>query len=49
VILGLTVLVISARRQRPVSVPFALALFATLIVQAILGMLTVTWQLKPSS
>jgi cytochrome c oxidase assembly protein subunit 15 len=28
-------------------VPFALALFATLIVQAILGMLTVTWQLKP--
>src|SRR5882762_9413226 len=39
VILGLTALVISARRQRPVSVPFALALFATVIVQAILGML----------
>lgn len=47
VILGLTALVISARRRRPVSVPFALALFATVIVQAILGMLTVTWQLKP--
>src|ERR1700693_2254014 len=47
VILGLTVLVISARRRRPVSVPFALALLATVIVQAILGMLTVTWQLKP--
>ena len=27
--------------------PFALALFATVIVQGILGMLTVTWQLKP--
>src|SRR6267142_6379752 len=47
VILGLTALVISARRQRPVSVPFALALFTTVIVQAILGVLTVTWQLKP--
>ena len=47
VISGITALAISARRQRPVSVPFALALFATVIVQAILGMLTVTWQLKP--
>src|SRR5207249_8425284 len=47
VILSLTVLAISARRARPVSLLFALALFATLIVQALLGMLTVTWQLKP--
>jgi cytochrome c oxidase assembly protein subunit 15 len=48
VILGITALVISARRRlRPVSVPFALALLATVIVQGILGMLTVTWQLKP--
>jgi cytochrome c oxidase assembly protein subunit 15 len=48
VILGITALVISARgRLRPVSVPFALALLATVIVQGILGMLTVTWQLKP--
>src|SRR5437764_5720608 len=47
VILSLTALAISARRRRPVSLPFALALFATLIVQALLGMLTVTWQLKP--
>jgi cytochrome c oxidase assembly protein subunit 15 len=48
VILGVTALVISARRRlRPVSVPFALALLATVIVQGILGMLTVTWQLKP--
>jgi heme a synthase len=47
VILGFTALAISARRRRSVIVPFALALFATVIVQAILGMLTVTWQLKP--
>src|SRR2546429_2024730 len=47
VILSLTALAISARRRRRVSLPFALALFATLIVQALLGMLTVTWQLKP--
>jgi len=47
VILAITALGISARRARVVSVPFALVLFATVIVQAILGMLTVTWQLKP--
>src|SRR5438045_3990452 len=47
VILGLTALAISARRRRPVSLPLALALLATLIVQAALGMLTVTWQLEP--
>ena len=47
VILGLTALAIGARRRRPVSLPLALALLATLIVQAALGMLTVTWQLKP--
>src|SRR2546429_1650288 len=47
VILGVTALAISARRWRPVSLPFTLALFATVIVQAALGMLTVTWQLKP--
>ncbi len=50
--LGLTIVVIaalaiSARRLRLVSAPFALALLATVIVQGILGMLTVTWQLKP--
>src|ERR1700739_3511690 len=32
VIAGITALAISARRLRPVSLPFALALFATLIV-----------------
>jgi len=47
VILSLTALAISARRRRPVSLPFALALFATLLVQVALGMLTVTWQLEP--
>src|SRR5580658_574715 len=46
-ILVITALAISARRRRLVGVVFALALFATVIVQGILGMLTVTWQLKP--
>jgi len=47
IILALTVLAIRTRRTRLVSVAFALALLATVIVQALLGMLTVTWQLKP--
>jgi cytochrome c oxidase assembly protein subunit 15 len=47
VILVITALAISARRQRLVSVPLALTLFATLILQALLGMLTVTWRLNP--
>ena len=42
-----TALAISGRRQRPASVPLALALVATLIMQALLGMLTVTWRLNP--
>ena len=46
-IIVITALALSARRARLMSVPFALLLFATVIVQAILGMLTVTWQLKP--
>jgi cytochrome c oxidase assembly protein subunit 15 len=50
--LGLIIVVIAAlaittRRQRLVSLPLALALFATVIFQGILGMLTVTWRLKP--
>src|SRR5262252_7141454 len=44
VIAAITALAVSARRQRLVSLPFALALLATVIVQAVLGMLTVTWQ-----
>ena len=47
VILVIAALAISARRARVASVPFALALLATVIVQAILGMLTVTWRLTP--
>ena len=46
-IVAITALALAARRQRLVSVPFALTLLATVIVQAILGMLTVTWQLQP--
>jgi cytochrome c oxidase assembly protein subunit 15 len=47
VIVAITALAITARRQRLVSVPLALMLLATVVVQALLGMLTVTWQLKP--
>jgi heme a synthase len=47
VIVALNVIAIAARRQRMVSVPLALALLATVLVQAVLGALTVTWQLKP--
>lgn len=47
IILLIAALALSARRQSRVSVPFALALLATVIVQGLLGMLTVTWQLKP--
>ena len=50
--LGLIIVVIAAlaiafRRQRLLSTAYALALLATVVVQGILGMLTVTWQLKP--
>jgi heme a synthase len=47
IILAITALAITTRRERLVRVPYALLLLATVIVQAILGMLTVTWQLKP--
>ena len=46
-IAAITALAIGARRQRLVSVAFALTLLATVIVQALLGMLTVTWRLQP--
>lgn len=50
--LGLIILVIAAlaittRKQRIVSLPLAVGLFITVVVQGILGMLTVTWLLKP--
>jgi cytochrome c oxidase assembly protein subunit 15 len=46
----LAVLAFAQRRVRPVggsSVPLALAIVATILVQALLGMLTVTWQVAP--
>jgi cytochrome c oxidase assembly protein subunit 15 len=50
--LGLVIVVIAAlsiraRREPGVSVGFALALLALVVFQGILGMLTVTWLLKP--
>jgi heme a synthase len=46
-ILLLTALALATRGQRLISVPLALTLCATLIMQALLGMLTVTWRLNP--
>src|SRR6185503_14989720 len=47
VILVITAFAIVARRERGVSVAFALTLLALVVLQGILGMLTVTWLLKP--
>src|SRR5690242_14877703 len=47
IILVIAALAISTRRKRIVSVPLAVGLFVTVVVQGILGMLTVTWLLKP--
>ena len=47
VITVIAALAIAARKPKAVGAGFALLLFATVIVQAILGMLTVTWLLKP--
>jgi len=47
IIIVVTALAIVAGRQAGVSLPLALALFATLVMQALLGMLTVTWRLNP--
>lgn len=47
IVVAIAVLAIRARRTRRVSVGYALLLLATIVFQGILGMLTVTWQLKP--
>ena len=47
IILAIAVLSIVARRERGVSVLFSLALLVLVILQGMLGMLTVTWLLKP--
>ena len=46
-IIAITVLSIRARRERGVSVGFSFALLALVVFQGMLGMLTVTWLLKP--
>jgi cytochrome c oxidase assembly protein subunit 15 len=50
--LGILIVVIAAlaiqyRRQRLASVPLSLCLLVLVVAQGLLGMLTVTWQLKP--
>lgn len=47
IIVVITALAISTRKERAVSVPFAVGLLITVVIQGMLGMLTVTWQLKP--
>src|SRR5215469_2708434 len=47
VIIVIAALAITAREPKIVGTGYGLLLFATVIVQAILGMLTVTWLLKP--
>ncbi len=47
VIIVIAALAITARKPKVVGSGFGLLLFATVIVQAVLGMLTVTWLLKP--
>src|SRR5215470_15292217 len=47
IIVAITLVAIWTRRSRVVSLPLALTLLATVLFQGVLGMLTVTWQLKP--
>lgn len=47
IIVAIAAFAIARRRERVVSVGFTLALLGTVVVQGMLGMLTVTWRLKP--
>jgi heme a synthase len=47
IIVAIGACAIGARRSRPANPPLAIALVVIVIFQALLGMLTVTWQLKP--
>ncbi len=47
IIVVITAIAIAARRERIISIPLAVLLLITVVVQGALGMLTVTWQLKP--
>jgi cytochrome c oxidase assembly protein subunit 15 len=47
IIVVITAMAITSRRERVVSIPLSVLLLITVVVQGALGMLTVTWQLKP--
>ena len=47
VIVLITAIAIVYRRQKPVSLPFALALLGTVLLQGLLGAFTVWWLVKP--
>ena len=47
IVVIITAIAVSYRQRRLLSIPYVSALLATIVVQAVLGMLTVTWQLKP--
>ena len=47
IIVVIAALAISMRRQRIASVPLTVALLVIVVIQGMLGMLTVTWLLKP--
>jgi heme a synthase len=47
IVVIITALAIAYRRKRLLSVPYMSVLLATIVAQAALGMLTVTWLLKP--
>jgi cytochrome c oxidase assembly protein subunit 15 len=47
IVVVITALAIAYHRQRLLSVPYVSVLLATIVAQAALGMLTVTWLLKP--
>ena len=47
IIVVIAALAIASRGERVISVPLAVGLLITVVIQGMLGMLTVTWQLKP--
>lgn len=47
IIVVITALAIATRKERAVSLPLSIGLLITVVIQGMLGMLTVTWQLKP--
>src|SRR3569833_3433800 len=49
IVVVITALAIAYRSKRFLSVPYVSVLLATIVTQAMLGMLTVTWLLKPKN